>query len=165
MLFVAQHPHNVEDGGENVAEVDTIIEQNHAWLAEFIKGNVEPAKKMFSHRDDVTLAGPQPTAHREVTAPIARGWHEVAETLDRANLYFREGEVTDFENMATYATDDVAWTVEVERFNAKVAGSDLAPVALRVTSIFRREDGTWKLVHRHADPVIAGQPPESIVQR
>ncbi|MGZ4905016.1 MAG: nuclear transport factor 2 family protein [Halobacteriota archaeon] len=85
--------------------------------------------------------------------------------MDRANLYFREGEVTGFENVSKYATADVAWTVEVGRFNARVAGGDLAPVALRVTSIFRREDGVWKLVHRHADPVISGLPPESIVQR
>ncbi len=68
------------------SDVDKVIEQNHAWLAEFIKGDVEPAKKMYSHRDDVTLAGPQAKAHREMAAPIARGWEEVAETLDMANL-------------------------------------------------------------------------------
>jgi len=27
------------------------------------------------------------------------------------------------------------------------------------------EDGTWKLVHRHADPITARQPPESVIQR
>jgi ketosteroid isomerase-like protein len=54
--------------------------------------------------------------------------------------------------------------VEVERFRAKVGGrEELAPVALRVTSIFRPEDGIWKVVHRHADP-ITEQPAESVLQ-
>jgi ketosteroid isomerase-like protein len=120
---------------------------------------------MFSHRDDVSLAGPQPTAHRGAI-PIAGGWDQVSETLDSANAYFREGEILGFENIAKHMTADVAFTVEVERFNAKVGGSaELAPVALRVTSTFRREDGAWKLVHRHADPVTGVRPPESIIQR
>jgi ketosteroid isomerase-like protein len=56
--------------------------------------------------------------------------------------------------------------VEVERFRAKVGGSDdLATIGLRVTSIFRPEDGTWKLVHRHADPITTPQPAESVLQK
>jgi ketosteroid isomerase-like protein len=36
-------------------------------------------------------------------------------------------------------------------------------VSLRVTSIFRREEGEWRIVHRHADPVTTARPAESIV--
>jgi hypothetical protein len=39
------------------------------------------------------------------------------------------------------------------------------PVALRTTSIPRPEDGTWKVVHRHADPITTAQPVESVVQQ
>ncbi len=147
-----------------MSELDELIEENHRWVGEFIKGNVEPAKKMYSHREDVSLAGPQPTAHRG-TAPISGGWEQVSQTLDSANAYFREGEIVGFENIAKYIDGDLAYTVEVERFKARVGGGQLAPIALRVTSIFRREEGTWKLVHRHADPVTPVRPPESIIQR
>ena len=140
------------------------VERNHQWLSEFIKGNVEPAKQMFSRSGDVTLAGPQATAHRGSIA-IAHGWEQVSETLDSAIRNFREGQVTAFENIATYATDEVGFTVEIERFNAKVGASEeLAPVALRVTSIFRRENGEWRVVHRHADPITSVHAPESIIQ-
>jgi hypothetical protein len=30
--------------------------------------------------------------------------------------------------------------------------------------IFRPEEGTWKVVHRHADPITTEQPAESVVQ-
>jgi ketosteroid isomerase-like protein len=53
----------------------------------------------------------------------------------------------------------------VERFEAKVGGrEELAQVALRVTSIFRPEDGAWKVVHRHADPITTERPAESVLQ-
>jgi ketosteroid isomerase-like protein len=60
----------------------------------------------------------------------------------------------------------LALIVEVERFEAKVGGSaDLVAVALRVTSAFRREDGDWKVVHRHADPITVPQSADSVIQR
>jgi ketosteroid isomerase-like protein len=55
--------------------------------------------------------------------------------------------------------------VEIERGEAKIGGrEEITPWALRVTMIFRPEDGTWKIVHRHADPVTTAQPAESVIQ-
>ena len=86
--------------------------------------------------------------------------------MERAASYYRDGEVIGFENVAKYVTPDLAYIVEVERYKAKVGGSeDIVPVALRVTSIFRPEDGVWKLVHRHADPIASVRPAESVVQK
>ena len=67
--------------------------------------------------------------------------------------------------MAKYVTPELAYIVEVERMQAKVEGrEDVTPIAVRVTTIFRSEEGIWKVVHRHADPITTPRPPESVIQ-
>jgi ketosteroid isomerase-like protein len=98
--------------------------------------------------------------------PLAppRGWDEVAKTLERTASHYSDGEATGFENVAKYMTPELAYTVEIERMQAKVGGrDDLTPIALRVTTIFRPEEGEWKVVHRHADPITTPQPAESVI--
>ena len=140
-----------------VDDVDELIEQYRLALGEFMKGNPEPAKELLSHREDVTLANPY--------GPPVRGWKQVAETMERAASNFRDGEASSFENVAKYVTPELAYVVWLERVKAKVGGREgIAPSALRATMIFRPEDGVWKVVHRHADPIITAQPAESVIQ-
>ena len=141
-----------------VDNFDEVVEQYHLSLDEFFKGNPEPLKKFFSHRDDVTLANPL------VGLPV-RGWERVAATLEHASSQFIDGENVGFETVAKYVTPELAYVLLIERDKVKVGGSeDTAPSALRVTMIFRPADGTWKVVHRHADPITTPQPAESVIQ-
>ena len=141
-----------------VEDVDRLIEQFQLSMDGFLKGDPEPTKRVFSHRDDVTLANPY--------GPPARGWEEVAAVGERAATQFRDGEIVGFETIEKYVTDELAYIVRVERARAKVGGSeDLTPITLRVTMIFRpEEDGEWKIVHRHADPITTSQVAESVIQ-
>jgi ketosteroid isomerase-like protein len=140
-----------------VDDVDQLIEQYQLALGEFVKGNPEPVQELYSHRDDVTLANP--------LGPPARGWEQVAATIERAASQFRDGEMVAFETVAKYVTPELAYTVWIERQEAKFGGrEDVAPIALRVTMIFRPEDGAWKVVHRHADPITTARPVESVIQ-
>ena len=136
---------------------ETVIEQSHLAWREFANSDPEPAKALFSRRDDVSLGNP--------FGPFVRGWDEAEQTMERAAALYREGEVVGFERISTYMSGDLACIAEVERYNAKVGGADdRTPVALRVTSVLRREDGGWKIVHRHADPITSSRPPESVIQ-
>jgi hypothetical protein len=75
---------------------------------------------------------------------------------ERVETWRREG----------HETAELAYLVEIERFEAKVAGADeITPIALRVTSIFGREDGAWRLLHRHADPITSARSGDSVIQR
>jgi ketosteroid isomerase-like protein len=138
-------------------DFDEALEQYHHAAAEFIKGDPEPYKMVFSRREDVSLANP--------FGPVARGWDEVAATMERAASLYRDGEIIGFENLRKSVPPELAYIVEEERFRIKVAGGEgVSPVALRTTSILRSEDGTWKVVHRHADPITTLQPAESVIQ-
>ena len=135
-----------------------LIEHYHLALNEFFSGNPEPAKTLYSHREDASVANP--------FGPLTTGWKQVAETMERAASNYREGEATGFERAAKYVTEDLAYIVEVERFKAKVGGSEeTVSGALRVTSILRREDGGWKILHRHADPITTARPAETVIQK
>ena len=106
----------------------------------------------------MTLANPY--------GPTVHGWDEVAAAAGRAASRFRDGEIVGFETIAKHVADELAYIVRVERARAKVGGSeDITPITLRVTMIFRPEEGEWKIVHRHADPITTPQPAESLIQQ
>ena len=134
-----------------------VIEQYHHGVESFVQGDPEPQKRLYSHRDDATLANP--------LGPPARGWEQVEQTLERAVSQLREGEPITVEHISGYATDDLAYIVEIERTRIKIGGADeKTAVALRVTTIFRREADGWRIVHRHADPITTPRPITSIMQ-
>jgi ketosteroid isomerase-like protein len=140
-----------------VDDVDQLIEQFHLASNEFSKGNPEPTKDLFSRREDVTLANP--------FGPPAHGWEHVAKTAQHAASQVRDGEFLGAEIIEKSVTPELAYVVEIERAKAKIGGSeDITPFALRATMIFRPEEGTWKIVHRHADPITTPQPAESLIQ-
>jgi ketosteroid isomerase-like protein len=137
--------------------VDELIERYHQALGEFMKGTAEPAKRLWSRREDASLANPQ--------GSVARGWDEVAEAMDCAASTRRGGKFLGFETVAKRVTDELAYVVEVEHLEAKVhGGQEITSYALRVTMIFGPEEDVWRVVHRHADQITTPQPAESVIQ-
>lgn len=140
-----------------MSELDQLIEDSHSAVDAFVRGDPEPLKDLYSRSDDVIIANP--------FGPPAKGWEQAAETMDRAATNFREGEAIAFEQIAYYETVDLAYTVEIERCRSKVGGAgDLTEFSLRVTTIYRKEDGRWRIVHRHADPITSPRPADSLTQ-
>jgi ketosteroid isomerase-like protein len=120
----------------------------HRALDAVVKGDAGPAKALYSRSADVTLANP--------FGPPVRGWAEVAATADRAAANYRDGAAQGFHTITKYVTPELAYLVELERFTSRIGGrQDPSEYALRATTIFRPEDDTWKILHRHADFVTA----------
>ena len=141
-----------------VDDLDQVLVQWHPASDEFLKGNPEPVKKMWSHREDVTLANPY--------GPPVRGWDKVEEVIDHATAQAREGRLVSVEIVAKQVTSELAYVVQIEHPEAELgARENITPFALRVTMIFRPvEEGAWKIVHRHADPITTPQVAESVIQ-
>lgn len=140
----------------DVDDLDEVLDRIHLALGAFFKGDAEPAKATYSHGDDVSLANP--------FGPAVVGWDAVSAAMQRAAAQYRDGRATSFERIALYGARELACIVEVEHYVAKVGGADAeSPVVLRVTTVLRREEAAWKIVHRHADPITTPQAAESVV--
>jgi ketosteroid isomerase-like protein len=138
-------------------EFDQAIEASHRALDQIARGDPSGFFELFSSSNHATLANP--------FGPPARGMTQIQEAGRRAAANYRDGRARDFELYAKYVTEELAYILEIERFEAKVGRSEeITSVALRTTSVFRREGGDWKLVHRHADPITTLRPAESVVQ-
>ena len=99
-------------------------------------------------------------------APVVHGWEQVAAATDQGASQFRDGEYLGVEDISKYVTPELAYIVRIERAKAKVGGqSVVSPVTLRATMIMRPEDGVWKIVHRHADPITIARPAASVIQQ
>lgn len=134
----------------SVRDLDEVIRQYHTALDVFLRGRPEPMKALFSHADDVVLANP--------FGPAVRGWETASARLDDASSRFSDGELSGFDRMASYVAADLATIYEVEHGMVSVSGGPVTEWVLRTTTTFRHEDGTWKVVHRHADPISTANP-------
>jgi ketosteroid isomerase-like protein len=116
-----------------------------------LRGNPEPLKSLYSHRDDVTVLGG--------FGGFERGWQEVGPRLDWAASHFSNGHFEQ-EDISTIVGSDLAMTVTIERYTVRIDGAaNETAEELRVTQIFRREADGWKLVHRHGDPLVNKRSP------
>jgi ketosteroid isomerase-like protein len=95
-----------------------------------------------------------------------KGWPEVSARYDWAGARFRDsGASLKVEYLTSLVSGELAYTTEIERADVQLVGQDRpAPMALRVTHVFRKEDGAWKLILRHADPLVVKTAPASVLQ-
>ncbi len=107
-------------------------------------GDAGPRFEMWSHADPVTVFG---AAFNSV------GWVEVGPVFERLASRFSNCSSCEWQVVAADVGEDLAYLLAIERTTASVGGSEPASYMLRSTTIFRRENGEWKIVHRHADPI------------
>ena len=77
------------------------------------------------------------------------------ERWEAMRRFFRNGTFTQ-EVVRTYGTADMVVLVTIERARVEVGGLPAQDWALRVTLVYRRQGSEWRLVHRHADPLVKG---------
>ena len=121
----------------------------------FINGDPALWKHNSSHRDDATILG-------AFGGYGEKGWDTVGTRYDWASSQYKGGGATmKVEYINIGVSGDLGFTVAIERQEGARVGDPQNPArrALRVTQVFRKEDGAWKLLHRHADPLIEKKAP------
>jgi ketosteroid isomerase-like protein len=137
----------------------SFLPQFEAGINGFINGDPTVWKQNVSRRDEATLLGGWGTAEK--------GWNEVGARYDWAAARFRESRAkVKIEYLSSGVSGNLAYTVAIERSEALLVGQEKpASMVLRVTHVFRKEGGVWKLVHRHADPLMDTTAPNAVLQK
>lgn len=118
---------------------------------EMVRGNPEPFIGMWSRREPVSLFG--------AWGPCQTGWERLVRTFRWVGSRYSEGTGARSEVQVLGLGDELAYTVGYEEQVASIDDGPEAPMRLRVTHIYRRENGEWLLVHRHADFTPLDQSP------
>lgn len=106
-------------------------------------GDAAPRRALWSTNDPVTVLGAwkSATGQQEINHLFA----ELGDSFSDCTSYSHEV-------IAADVVGDLAYTAGVERTQASINGEPRT-YALRATQIYRREDGQWRVVHRHADTI------------
>lgn len=132
-----------KDSREGVPE---LVDLWSAAAQAYMNGDLPTYAGLARHGEDYTLMRPAGGDPR-------RGFDGSDEAAGWLARTFLEGDA-DVEVFETYASGDLAVLVAIERQQGTVAPLPRQDWSMRITLVFRREDGVWRLVHRHADPLI-----------
>jgi ketosteroid isomerase-like protein len=132
------------DHAEIEASVGAAIARLQAAMAKVANGDVSAIKALYSHSDDATsFYG---------WGGYERGWQAVSQRWDWAGAQFKGGTVR-YQNVSTVITTEMFYVTDIETFeNQRVADTaEITGWSNRVTHIFRKEAGEWRLLHRHGN--------------
>lgn len=124
--------------------VRAAIARLHRAMADVANGDVAAIKALYTHGPDATsFYGWGGYEH---------GWPGVSARWDWAGAQFKGGRVA-YQPISLVVTADMFLVTEIETYSEqRVAGvAGITGWSNRVTHVFRRESGEWRLVHRHAN--------------
>jgi ketosteroid isomerase-like protein len=135
-------------GNPTDQELAGLIGRTAEGTAAYIRGEIRRSLELIPHADDFTLMAPY-------GGEPMRGVDASDEALDALERFFQGGEA-ELDVVQTHASGDLVVLVAIERQHGRVGGLPDQDWSLRVTLVFRRDGAAWRLVHRHADPLVHG---------
>jgi ketosteroid isomerase-like protein len=126
-------------------ELAELVSRTEEATTAFVRGDMDRYLELTSHIRGYTLMNP--------FGGPPRRYEDRTESLRAAADYFQGGEAK-LEVAEVHAWDDTLVLVMIERQHAKVGGLPHQGWPLRVTQVYRRDGADWRIVHRHADPLV-----------
>ncbi|QDT93448.1 YybH family protein [Gimesia algae] len=127
---------------EDQKAVKAATQQFYSALNELFTGEVEPMKKLWSHQDDITFMGPD--------GSFLRGWKPIAAEWEKTGSMKLGGKVEAAEIHITVG-QELAIVSNYEIGHNIGADGKVEKVKIRATSLFRKENGKWKMIGHHTD--------------
>lgn len=131
-------------------DFEEFMKQRVAAATAYVSGDMDPLSKIIAHDHDATFFAPN--------GGYTVGADAVATRYEKDSHSFEGDPKNSFEILQMAASDGIAYWVGFQRALVHLKGvPDPVPFNLRITEIFRRENGDWKMVQRHADSLIEEQ--------
>ena len=120
-----------------------ISARQHEAEDSLVHGDVGPRLQMWSHHDPVSVFA--------AVGPSKTGWGELEPMFRSVAARLSGGRDLTYEIMSFDVSGDMAWTAGFVYFTVSMDGGPLTRYTLRITHIYRREAGEWKVVHEHSN--------------
>lgn len=135
---------------------EQMVAQAEAAADRFCNGDPGPLMALWSRSDDVPIFGGW--------GDFETGWQQVGPRLEWASSRFVNADMA-YRHLNQGMSGDFAFTVGIEQGNVRLVGQEgISPMTLRVTTLYRRENGAWRIIHRHADPILEKTAPTAVLR-
>lgn len=125
-------------------EFEEFIEKRKKIASDYTNGDFAALNEIITQKNPATFFSPGGDMEDGVKA-VTASYKKGAES-------FQKGGKSSLEIMQAKASGDLAFWTGVQHADVKMAKSgEVVPMTIRITEVFRFEDGAFKLVHRHAD--------------
>ena len=126
-------------------ELAQLVQRTEEATSALIRGDIDRYLALTHHARGYTLMNPfggAPSRYEDRSESV------------RASAGFFEGGEAKLELAHVHAWGDIVILVMIERQHGQVGGLPDQDWSLRVTQVFRRDGSDWRVVHRHADPLV-----------
>ena len=111
-------------------------------------GDPGPRRDLWSRNEPVSVLGAWQNAF---------GQQEIDDLFAALGDSFSDCTCYEFELQSYDVVGDAAYTAGLEHTSASVNGQPRT-YTLRATQVYRREDGAWRVAHRHGDTLVPDGP-------
>ncbi len=137
----------------NTHDFEMFMKQREQAAKSYVQGDAAPLDELTTHHSPATFFGPQGGYVENARSVNAR--------YDKDAKAFEKGSDSHFEILHMASSGDLGYWVGLQKASAHMKGADEPiPFNLRITELYRFEDGEWKLIHRHADPLAEEKQPD-----
>lgn len=127
---------------EDEVAVRAAVNQWFVVLNAMLNGDPEPLAALYSHKDDVTYMGAEGT--------YRTGW-DATYTDWQAQADKSSGGSVEGADIHVSVTGDMAAAAHFTKGSVRQPDDEMASTTVRETSVFRKEDGRWRMIVHHAD--------------
>ncbi len=123
-------------------DFEAFMRQRERAALAYCKGDAQPVNALSTGSDPASFFGPD--------GKVLQGPDKIRSAYSHGASLFGPDGTCRLEILQCEASENIGYWCGLQHADVEMHGKRV-PMTLRITELFRRENGDWKLVHRHAD--------------